>query len=1556
MESSFHSMHSSSSSSLSIRHQLPCPALVTLPRLPPLPPPPSPSKKRRRRSNKGSTSSTVVSNQGQHSTTTASTTTSTTTTTSRVVVTEQKKHHPNHPLVHINNDDKNNNTGPNSSFSSSPPSPSFELSDTISLCWYKRRIPICTSSSSTTTAEKVVPKDPTIPCPHDENHPNPTTTTTNHTDDCEYIHVWWPAVYISSMEETHWQLIRFMTCPQAVKQWTLTYMEEVLQQQQKQQKGIVYPTLAMLMNDRQVELHCCCPFLSTSSSSSSTMTTTTTSTLVHNNNNKNQNDSHVKMDHHSSLVVWKHADEMMMIVDVQNFTDCFFARANDTARILRRCCHSSSGLYMDWIQTLQRVQFMLRMDEYKTKMNQEYKKNQYENQQQEEQQKPKTTSIAATKTTNKTSMLDSEKKCSPSSHPLITVHKDNNNSRTMAYADAAVAEACQQPQPSPQNDSTAPIPPPRVSLTASVAPPPQQQPPSSPNFQTTHHDLAIALEPAAPSCSPFRQSHQGSLFPENEQELANDKEEKKNQNNNNNRRGRRRNEPSKQQPETTRDDTAMDKATLTNSQPLNGSLHARHENASVPKQPTLPPQYNAASSSTTTTKRTNNNNSSGSSNTDPLFIPELEAELEPQCSWTEAWGVLEFSGWTCRLLHGKAVFVKPGCQVSASRPGVGYFTNQDDLQTFVHDFYNWKGPSSSVDDDDDDDEVLQDQDSSEEEEDGESSNVEEDGNDDDDDDEEEETSPQMQDVHRHCVEQSTTISGLTNPTVDPSMASTTPTNPMYRTKPQDPGKPQQQQQHEYDDDESMASSIKSMNRYTLIEYLRKHNWTIKKGKGLIDWYYMKPHCKDIHTSSQGLDYFCSEEDVRAYFAEEDDDDDDPRRRRRPKDCTQKQKAGTKAANKKHNNNKTSHKTKSVNSAHAATAAAKKQKTTKTTTTTKSTKTLSNNNSQQPKQQQSTTSKGKKRRNSSDQQSLNSKKQHRGPPPHLQVHQAKSLLCKIGFQEESSKGGGWSLSVSLSTTTTKSFEMLRFDSLTGLRQFLCKHGLPEEYKQEIPKQLSPLESAQLEQWIRFANVPCTARQIQQDLLKDTTATTTTQEDDTIIRMFHGSGGMIEVFDGDCYLPGSKSIRNGRKRNKDFFSITTRRQDFRIALRSDYKVHDFVLSCSGDYNNNGGKPTTMTTTNQLRILRWAATCSAPLPTFQLNSAMLEYKEFEHIVELPFNQEEEEEQETTMEEEGDFDNEDHDDDTNNDQNQNSTFRSVNEDKEEDGTRMDATVTSTGSSSSNKTQSKRKTKTPRIAKWYDVDNRPKFSQVWPILKKLGYEKKKTGSQGKVYYTHPAFPDNMKLRSIARLRISVAFCGVPYKNSASSFSKDFDGTLVRSTRRQRGSRGRSKSGGGEEDPLSKLDEEQERRTLMQWVNFTYFPTVLTRSVKTILEQLDSAVKYDKIRKKLLALGFELESNTFYPPGSDQHMRRMAVKSNEHKQVVTKNRTDKWLELQTEANFTKAVREPGFHKLDDWKGLAEYSRSTPSIAIVALDDDDSTIVSSEQGSTVVVKKERRRRH
>ena len=229
-------------------------------------------------------------------------------------------------------------------------------------------------------------------------------------------------------------------------------------------------------------------------------------------------------------------------------------------------------------------------------------------------------------------------------------------------------------------------------------------------------------------------------------------------------------------------------------------------------------------------------------NTDPTWVPPLEAALDASDHWRNVWPTLEFSGWTHRLNmepNGatKDYWIKPHCSTKDSFPGTGYFTNTYDFQEFCRKFYGWQGPNEDAMDVDEDC-------SSEESE-----------------DEEEEEVETLVEEHvdevEHHRSSGTVVSELTNPTTLRQHDWASPVDRAY-TKPQDPAKPQLPSGGSHYSHYSYESG-EDLNRN-----LRLAGWTIRRG-GDNGHVWMRPHLKRLKEGVLGVDYFDTEEDTIEYL-------------------------------------------------------------------------------------------------------------------------------------------------------------------------------------------------------------------------------------------------------------------------------------------------------------------------------------------------------------------------------------------------------------------------------------------------------------------------------------------------------------------------------------------------------------------------------------------------------------------------------------------------------------------------------------------------------------------
>ena len=788
-------------------------------------------------------------------------------------------------------------------------------------------------------------------------------------------------------------------------------------------------------------------------------------------------------------------------------------------------------------------------------------------------------------------------------------------------------------------------------------------------------------------------------------------------------------------------------------------------------------------------------------NTNPDYRPPLSQEWpmpRHACPWDQVWSLLEFAGWSVRRwTHPrtgavKRAYLKPHCQLEASRPGVGYFTSLDDLQTFCQDEYDWQGPPLAA-----------------------------------------ATVPQQQ-----------------------------------QTLSQAPHDEEEEYDGEHDDDEEDLEHEEEYKDDELVEReisRAQHASTVVSG---MTWTTLQG---DASSVPHHQDHDDEEEEQEHEPEEEEHEEEAPRTQSRAKSKP----ASTKTSkNQNHQNKRKNPKDSQASQKQASVGS-----------------------------QKAAPSKKRRRANQKPADQASSKKRRRNPSIRiLRPHQAKELLRHIGIhpsqdQEEEEE---WNLTLSSNDDKTMTEPLVLSSlSLTAVRKFLCQQGIPPHYEAAMSQRLDAKQIQQLTQWIQFANVAMTSQQVRQyvSLSSSEYQEPTHEELPQLLR-----DSCYEMFQSFWYLRGAPHGQHTK--DVHFFDCRASFDKFRPAVRGDPEsvVYTHPLWQPSKKGSTGiPKVAQKKIQSERRVLVWAATAPHKLPKFVLERAkdprLVEL--YQSMEELSYNQ---------------ADPNDHgqdDDDENGSMDQTSASQESSVSSATNSSADEATQPSATESKKSRqsTSSKPKKTKPRVIPWYEP--RVPFSQVRPILEKLGYHQQVTGGTTTTatrQWTHSALQahENLSFADERQLAQAILFCGVPVLPSKDGQKDDL---LTQETMRR--GRRRNQAATPTLDPLRHLSEE-ERSLLEKWLVFTYYPSTATEDM---LNKLEGAVRKDEIQTKLLKAGFEVNGDRCYPPGSDEHKRSRANKLN---RLVSAGGQDPFL-------YHKGERVRGFHELHGPQELVYYLLSTPSL-------------------------------
>lgn len=202
--------------------------------------------------------------------------------------------------------------------------------------------------------------------------------------------------------------------------------------------------------------------------------------------------------------------------------------------------------------------------------------------------------------------------------------------------------------------------------------------------------------------------------------------------------------------------------------------------------------------------------------------------------------------------------------------------------------------------------------------------------------------------------------------------------------------------------------------------------------------------------------------------------------------------------------------------------------------------------------------------------------------------AWSILAKLGYIR-SEAGYGFPPSVYKADGASDKDHHYLFQSLTGLRKFLCKFGIPY-YK---PSAISSAETTDLDRWVRFANVPVSSHESVRVLSNVSKPKTKAQLSSLLTR-----NGFSTV-DGKFWAPGYKSAM----KNCGFIfsgSDAAEGEDgsrLKRFIRGSWTLDSMVLT---GYNYGTSPPTAKYRNSNddahLQLRLWAAASSDDLPSFK------------------------------------------------------------------------------------------------------------------------------------------------------------------------------------------------------------------------------------------------------------------------------------------------------------------------------------------------------------------------
>jgi len=594
----------------------------------------------------------------------------------------------------------------------------------------------------------------------------------------------------------------------------------------------------------------------------------------------------------------------------------------------------------------------------------------------------------------------------------------------------------------------------------------------------------------------------------------------------------------------------------------------------------------------------------------------------------------------------------------------------------------------------------------------------------------------------------------------PDELATTPTD--QRTRPQDPGKPLLSSP----DDSPVGRNRPSMestytreeDRYVwtvLWNRLKYEGWTYANGTGLHSFYYVRPG-KSVKTGTFGLDYFADEGEVIKYaktidgYVDRSSDNGSAASKKRRKKKMAQEKKNARAANKLQ-------KKKSRQKQKPVKATVPKSASRKTSSEKKTLKDLP---------------KSVSRPKLSSRWYLSPRK-FVNPcefpiPSRCDV---EPILKKAGYILPEDDEGAFYFPDSVYTEFEVSPDKAHFQSLAGLRKFVCAYGYP--LLEETTADLTDDEYGTLVDWARFANVPVSGR----NTAKALSQVPYPKNDDAISRVLIDLG-CLSSGDGRIHFPYEAHLpfsSHERQHGVHYFHWSDLKIGIRLHFRGKYHIYQLLEQQRRKEDDIFESREVVSSapaisSKEMGLRLWAAMSDLRLPVFK---SFPSKAELEVLVDLRGEPEEEGDIEEEMEDASSLDQSSAGE---SDENSDVDVVGANEDDDSEtefdfnkSCDDDISSVSDHSAISPTPEKKRKGKHPvssgpaKKAKQDiaipSLDEVPSTAEVWPVLSKLGYFVSPHRSfcfPSSIYDTLGQGSGKFKFRSLVGLRLFLCAYGLP--------------------------------------------------------------------------------------------------------------------------------------------------------------------------------------------------------